>query len=95
MSVPSPLDKILEAYCHVNATNLEMLAEHCKRSDWSYCQPEQYKQQLKFVIENRTISISEYDAITQEEFDSIEDLYAWLVEVWQYTVGEPFDLQNG
>ncbi len=91
MPVPEPLKKILESYCHVNATNIELLAEHCKKTDWSYSEPELFKNQLKEVILNRSISVREYDEMTKEEFDSEDELYEWLLEVWNLVVGEPLD----
>ena len=91
MPVQESLRKILESYCHVNATNIELLAEHYKRDDWSYSKPELFKEQLRSAIQNRSISIMEYDEITKEEFDSIDELYDWLVEVWDQVVGESLE----
>lgn len=91
MTIPEPLHKILEAYCHVNATNIELLAEHCKRTNWSYSTPGLFKAQLKSAIQNRSITVSEYDEVTKEEFDSEEELYDWLVEVWDQVIGEPLN----
>ncbi|MCL1038701.1 hypothetical protein L2750_16350 [Shewanella submarina] len=89
MPVSKPLDRVLEVYCHVNAINIELLAEHCKKEDWSYASPMEYKDQLRDAISKHSISVAEYDRITQEEFDSEEELYAWLTEVWDKTIGEP------
>lgn len=89
MPVSEPLKRILEVYCHVNATNIELLAEHYRKGDWSYCKPELFKEQLRLAIKNRSISIIEYDEITKEEFDSIDELYEWLGEVWCQVVAEP------
>lgn len=89
MPIPEPLNKILEAYCHVNSTNVELLAEHCKRKDWSYSKPELFKEQLRSVIINRSISVAEYDEVTKEEFDTAEELYEWLTELWDRAIGEP------
>lgn len=91
MSIPMPLKNIFEAYCHVNATNIEMLAEHCKREDWSYSKPQVFKDQLREAIVSKSITIPEYDDVTKEEFDSIEELYDWLTEVWDQTIGEPLN----
>ncbi|MGF1767077.1 hypothetical protein L4D06_06790 [Enterovibrio makurazakiensis] len=89
MPISKPLDRIFEVYCHVNATNIELLSDHCKQENWSYATPSEYKDQLWRAISERTISISEYDRITREEFDTEEGLYAWLTEVWNKTIGEP------
>ena len=89
MSVPTPLDRIFEVYCHVNATNIELLAMHCKTKDWSYSEPKVYEEQLRKVIQNRSISISDYEKITLEEFDSLNELYSWLTELWELTIGKP------
>lgn len=91
MPIPEPLHKILESYCHVNATNVELLAIHCKRDDWSYCTPDLFKDQLWSVIQRRSCTVAEYNEVTKEEFDSEEELYDWLVEVWNQTVGEPLN----
>ncbi len=89
LSVPKPLDRIFEVYCHVNATNVELLSTHCKKKDWSYAEPEVYEQQLKTVIQTRSISISDYEKITLEEFNSSDELYSWLTELWDLTIGKP------
>lgn len=91
MPVPEPLNKVLEAYCHVNATNIELLAEHYKLDDWSYSKPELFKEQLRSAIKSRSISIMEYDEITKEEFDSMDELYEWLIEVWNQVVDSPIE----
>jgi len=72
----------------VNATNVEALAEHYKNENWSYGKPDIFKEQLRLVIRQRSISIKEYDEITCEEFDSLDELYNWLKEVWKHVVGE-------
>ncbi len=89
MSIPEPLARIFEVYCHVHATNLGQLADDCKRKDWSYSSPELFERQLRDVLLNRTITISEYDEITCEEFDTLDDLYDWLKTVWDDTIKSP------
>ncbi len=89
MPIPKPLDRILEAYCHVNATNIELLSVHCKKEDWSYSKPKEFEDQLRQVILERSISRSEYDLITSEEFDTDDQLYEWLTEVWDKTIANP------
>ena len=91
MSVQEPLRNILEAYCHVNAINIELLAKHYRSEDWSYSQPDLFREQLRSAIENRSISIQEYDEITKEEFDSVDELYDWLIEVWNRVIGGSID----
>ncbi len=49
------------------------------------------KEQLRSAIENHSISIVEYDEVTKEEFDSTEELYEWLIEVWNQTIGGPLN----
>jgi hypothetical protein len=88
MPVSDTLIKILEAYCHVNATNIVLLAEHYKKEDWSYCRPEKFREDLRTVIKTRSISIAEYEEITNEEFDSLNELYQWLTDIWGQVVDE-------
>ncbi|WNJ95655.1 hypothetical protein RND59_00595 [Vibrio ruber] len=92
MPIPEPLKKIFESYCHVNATNIELLVEHYKCDNWSYSKPNLFKEQLRAAIENHSISIAEYDEITKEEFDSSEELYEWLIEIWNRVIGEPINI---
>ena len=89
MPIPQPLKRIFEVYCHVNATNVETLAEHCKLSNWSYSKPEIFENQLRSVIKNKSITIAEYENITKQEFDSEEEFYDWLIELWHATIVKP------
>ena len=88
MPIPEPLGKVLEAYCHVNATNIDMLSEHYSNPDWSYCKPEIFRAQLLSVIRERSILRNEYESLTCEDFDSDDELYEWLVEIWETATGE-------
>ncbi|MDC7240886.1 MAG: hypothetical protein PQJ50_11045 [Spirochaetales bacterium] len=89
MNISNKLIRIFEAYCHVNASGIELLAEHCKKDNWSYAAPSEYEDLLRDAIKNRRITLKEYDEITKEEFDSEEELYIWLNEIWEKTVGKP------
>jgi hypothetical protein len=43
---------------------------------------EEFKSQLREAIDDRLISLEEYEELTEEDFDSQEDLQAWLEEFW-------------
>jgi hypothetical protein len=89
MPLPEPLNRIFEVYCESNVLAIKPLAEHYKRPDWSYSKPELFKEQLRTVILNRSISIVEYEELTHAEFDSLDELYEWLTYIWEQVVNEP------
>jgi hypothetical protein len=43
---------------------------------------EEFKSQLREAIDDRLISLEDYEELTEEDFDSQEDLQAWLEEFW-------------
>lgn len=89
MPIPKPLDKIFEVYCHANALNIPLLADHCKRSSWSYAKPDLFEKQLRELIISKSATISEYEELTNVEFETTDELYSWLNEIWAETVGKP------
>jgi hypothetical protein len=56
---------------------------------------EMFRQQLAEAILHHTVSPTQYEQLTEEEFDTPEDLEAWLREVWQHLYGdEPVTLTD-
>lgn len=44
--------------------------------------PERFREELRDVVRNHTVTPREYESLTDEDFASQEALDAWLVEVW-------------
>lgn len=42
-----------------------------------------FKKQLRDAIDKKSITTKQYEQLTDEDFDSEEDLLAWLEELWQ------------
>jgi hypothetical protein len=82
--LPELLANTIEAYLNVNdfSTNwLENLQRFLNNPNF----PEraaQFRQQLAEAILKRTITPNQYEALTDEDFDTPEDLEHWLRELW-------------
>jgi len=81
-NVPEPLATILYTYCNVNA-----MTEHWVDSlkigiRHSESQGRLFRSQLANAILHRSITPDDYERLTEEDFDSQDDLQAWLRELW-------------
>lgn len=88
--IPEPLRSILNTYCHVEwAEQMNSLSTDVNKKDWFY-NVKLFKEQLRDAIYHPNFSLKEYEKITNEDFDTKEDLILRLREVWDYSFpGEP------
>lgn len=85
--VDEPLKKILSTYCDANAMELvNLLPEKMKHYDI-----ELVKSQLRSAIKGGTISIEEYERLTNDYYETEDELKEWLIELWEIIFGEQFD----
>lgn len=93
-----PLPYVLENYCNVNALSddwAERVMRLLKHSSGLPNRECRFKQQLAEAILNRTITPAEYERLTDEDFDTPEDLETRLRELWFDVYGdEPVSLDN-
>ena len=79
MPVHDPLREILGTYCHVEALELvECLPRALRGVDES-----RVRNQLSDAIDNGTITPREYESVTGQEFETVDELRAWLLELWE------------
>jgi hypothetical protein len=88
--VPDPLASVLERHLNVNgfvadwpqALMRELLGHKNPR------QEEMFRHQLASAILSKSITPKQYEALTGEDFDTRDDLDAWLRELWKTLYGE-------
>jgi len=82
MSIKEPLKTVLRKYCHVECYDPKLIRDAIISGKGFPYNVEAVKYQLREAIDNRLISLEEYEELTEEDFDSQEDLQAWLEEFW-------------
>lgn len=82
MSMKEPLKTVLRKYCHVECYDPELIRDAIISGKGFPYNLEEIKSQLREAIDNRLISLEEYEELTEEYFDSQEYLQAWLEEFW-------------
>ncbi len=83
MSIKEPLRTILKKYFHIECYNPHLTNQIFGAGKGFPYNAELFKYQLREAIDNRLISPEEYEALTEEDFDSQEDLQVWLEELWE------------
>lgn len=86
MAIDFPLSEILSTFCNVNA--IEM-ASQISRNLGNYDE-DVLRRQLKDAIENGSISTEDYERLTNDSYDSQEELTEWLTELWEIIFQVPF-----
>lgn len=82
MSIKEPLKTVLRKYCHVECYDPKLIRDAIIWGKGFPYNVEAFKYQLREAIDNRLVSLEEYEELTEEDFDSQEDLQAWLEEFW-------------
>ncbi|ROQ27378.1 hypothetical protein [Gallaecimonas pentaromativorans] len=82
MSIKEPLKTILRKYCHVECYDPQLIREAIKTGRGFPYDVELFKSQLREAIDKELISPEEYEKLTEEDFDSQEELQIWLEEFW-------------
>jgi hypothetical protein len=90
LPVEEPLAEILKSYCNINAFELvDRLAEGVHDGRIRADKAALFEKQLSNAIENETISPSQYKALTGDnEYNTQEELQAWLRELYEMIFGE-------
>lgn len=77
-TIKEPLRTILRKYCHVECYDPRLIREAIITGKGFPYDAALFKAQLREAIDNRLISTAEYEELTEEDFDSQEDLQLWL-----------------
>lgn len=82
MTIKEPLRTILKKYCHVETYDPELIRNVISSGEGFPYDVRLFKAQLREAIDNKLISVEEYEYLTDEDFDSQEDLQHWLEVFW-------------
>lgn len=81
-NIAEPLKSILNDYCHVEwAEEMSELPNDLEKEDWAY-DAQLFKSQLKSALTQSNFSLSDYEKVTGEDFDSEDELQERLKEIW-------------
>ncbi|CAM3637402.1 MULTISPECIES: hypothetical protein [Pseudoalteromonas] len=80
--IKEPLRSILRDYCHVEVYDSNILRMDIGHGESYPYDSDLVKAQLREAIDLNLISLTEYEELTDEDFDSIEDLHEWLEELY-------------
>lgn len=80
--IKEPLKTILRKYYHVECYDPDLIRRAITTGVGFPYDVHLFKSQLREAIDNMSISPEEYEALTEEDFDSQEDLQIWLEEIW-------------
>ena len=80
--IKEPLKTVLQKYCQVECYDPQLLREAVSTGKGFPYDAELFKAQLREAIDMKLISPQEYESLTEEDFDSQEDLQVWLEELW-------------
>lgn len=79
--IPEPLKNVLSDYCHVEwAEEMNELASDISSGEWAY-DVNLYRSQLENAIRKPTFSLKEFEEVTGEELDDLDDLKERLQEL--------------
>ena len=81
-NVKEPLKTVLRKYCHIECYDARLLKEAVSTGRGFPYDIQLFRTQLREAIDMKSISIYEYEQLTEEDFDTQEDLQKWLGELW-------------
>lgn len=84
--VKEPLKKIIRNYYQVEAYDPVFIFDGIECGGGFSKDIDLFIEQLREAIDNNFISLAEYEQLTDEDFDSQEDLTAWLEEMYSEIV---------
>ena len=82
MSIKEPLATILRKYYHVECYDPQLIREAISSGNGFPYDVGLFKTQLREAIDKKLISPAAYENLTEEDFDTQEDLQAWLEELF-------------
>lgn len=82
ITLKQPLRAILTKYYHVECYDPQLIKSAIISGKGLPYDAELFKAQLREAIDGSLISPATYEELTEEDFDSLEDLQVWLEEVY-------------
>ena len=80
--VKEPLKTVLRKYCQVECYDPQLLREVIRTGQGFPYDVELLKKQLREAIDMKLITPQVYEELTDEDFDSQEELQRWLEVLW-------------
>ncbi len=89
-NLPETLTHVLKYYCDVDSFDTETpgLIRRYLNHERFPGRNEQFKCELTEAILNHTISPEQYERLTNVDYDTPEEVEAWLRLLWQYIYGD-------
>ena len=81
--IKEPLNIVLRKFCQVECYDPQLLKEAMNTGQGFPYDVDLFKIQLREAIDNKLISPKVYEELTEEDFDTQEDLQEWLEELWK------------
>lgn len=87
VNLPQPMRDILRRYCNIEAPEaLGSLKQMLARPELAP-RAALFRDQLEQTIREAKVTPEEYEALTGEDFDSQQELLAWLRKLWGQLYG--------
>ncbi|SNY58976.1 hypothetical protein SAMN06297280_3533 [Arsukibacterium tuosuense] len=80
--IKEPLKTVLRKFCHVECYNPQLIREAVIIGHGFPYDIILVKAQLREAIDNQLITPEEYEELTDEDFDSQQDLQLWLEKLF-------------
>ncbi|MEM8951323.1 MAG: hypothetical protein AAGA21_15800 [Pseudomonadota bacterium] len=77
------VSKLIGLHCDANAFDLDGFRDHLAGEKWKKLNPT-FLADFQKVIDERLMTIKEYEDLTNEDFDTEDELYEHLQEVHDY-----------
>lgn len=74
---------LISLYCNANAFDLDEFRAQLRSDKWRELNPT-FLDDFKKVIDDRLITIKEYEDLTNEDFDTEDELFEHLQEVFDH-----------
>ena len=80
--------RLISLHCDANAYDLDGFRDHLKIEKWKQSNPT-FLADFKKIIDDRLMTIKEYEDLTNEDFDTEDELYEHLQEVFECISHDP------
>ena len=81
--IKEPLETVLRKYCQVECYDSQLLRKAINTGQGFPYDAQLFKSQLREAIDMKLITPEKYEELTEEDFDTQDDLQAWLEELWK------------
>lgn len=79
-SLPEPLKRTLDDFCHVEVYNPPMLRD-CIKAGRIRFDVELLERQMDALLESRDLPVEEINRVTSNEFETVDEAVEWLIKI--------------